>query len=430
MINSKYFFSSLMRNTILLVIFSIVYTTNPEWSISEYGNKSTYLKRPTPQSRKFKLNGEYGLWVQEKDNQIIVHWITQESDSGYLRVYKSDILLYEALTPRASSHRIAIEKNNSNQLVLHYGSLKNEDDQHQTKIYLETSKHNQKATFKNVDSILVIGDVHGEYDNLIELLSNAQVIDENLQWKASRHHLLILGDIFDRGYDVTKTLWFLYKLEKQAAEEGGYVHILLGNHEIMTFVNDLRYLSGKENLVANLHKTEYADMYNVHNSILGKWLASKPGIIKINDILLTHGGVTTDFINYSVEAFNDSLYAYLHEDLFNYLLGDSLSTAKFDSLKFLRRLYFFFSENSVFWHRGYLQADTLKKELSKVLKKFKCKLHVVAHTPVETIQQSYDGKIIAVDLFKPVTEMLLLVRTKSKKYKKFKYKINGSLEPL
>ncbi|MFQ6114167.1 MAG: metallophosphoesterase [bacterium] len=387
------------------------------------------------QTLKLKLNGEYGLWVEERGGRIVINWITQDPDSGFLKVLNNDTQRVYSTTPSSQAHRIAFEKPDAKSLVLQYGGLKNDLDKHATTIYLNRSKPERKYTFNKVDSVYVFGDVHGEYNNLIQILRKVKIIDSNLNWIANRKHLVFLGDIFDRGYDVTKTLWFLYNLEKQAKEHGGYVHILLGNHEIMTFSNDLRYLSAKENLIAKLHSTEYSNMFDIHHSILGEWLASKPGIIKINKILFAHGGVTPYYTNYSIESFNDSLYSYLHDDLFKYLLADSstidsLLLTHADSLQFGRRLHYFFADNSVFWHRGYVVTDTLESDLKKVLKKFKSKLHVVGHTTVNTIQEFYDGKVIAVDLEKPVTEMLLLVRKGSKKYRRYKYDLNGTLESL
>ena len=71
-----------------------------------------------------------------------------------------------------------------------------------------------------------------------------------------------------------------------------------------------------------------------------------------------------------------------------------------DSIRFYRRLAFFYGGNSLFWHRGYVQSDTLQQDLKKILNEFKSNVLVVAHTPVLTISELYEGKIIAVDLSK------------------------------
>ena len=46
--------------------------------------------------------------------------------------------------------------------------------------------------------------------------------------------------------------------------------------------------------------------------------------------------------------------------------------------------------------------------LDGVLDEFGAEIHVVAHTPVPSIESRYDGRLLAVDLERPATEMLLL----------------------
>lgn len=393
-------------------------------------SNSALLKVQKPQSQTFKFNGEYGLWVREYENQVEINWITAEEDSGFLTVFKNGSQFHSFTTDSAKTHRAAFQASKESVYTLHYGSLSDQADRHETIIELNKKDRENKSVFTNIDSIFVLGDIHGRFDILVELLQNARVIDSNLNWIANQKHLVALGDIFDRGPDVTRTVWFLYKLERQAKKQGGRVHIVLGNHEIMTFGNDLRYLSRKEKLIADSYHISYSEMYSPRHSILGKWLAKKPGILKLNKALFAHGGITPEYNAISIQAFNDSLQTFLQEDVFNYLVQDSIPTALVDSLQFYKRLAFFYSSNSVFWHRAYVGTDTLENDLNNVLKHFKSKLHVVAHTPVRSIREFYDGKIVAVDLAEAATEMLLLVRKGKNKFKKFKVMLDGMLFQL
>lgn len=412
-----------------LIGFYFSSTPSSAYFQSSFSN-AKLLKVQKPRSPKFKFNGEYGLWVREYENQIEVNWITSKSDSGFLKVFKNKSQLFSFMTDSARSHRAVFQTDKESIYTLNYGSLSDPADRHETIIEINKNDIRNKNVITKIDSIYVLGDIHGRFDILIELLKNARVIDSNLNWIGNQKHLVALGDIFDRGHDVTRTLWFLYKLERQAKKQGGRVHIVLGNHEIMTFGNDLRYLSGKENSIASIHQTSYSKMYSPHNSILGKWLARKPCIIKINKAIFAHGGLVPEYNVFSIEAINDSLKAFLKEDVFNYLLQDTIPTALVDSLQFYRRLAFFYSDNSVFWHRAYVGTDTLEKDLKKMLKHFKSKLHVVAHTPVRTIQQFYNGKVVAVDLAEAATEMLLLVRKDKNKFRRFKVMLDGRVEQL
>ena len=70
-------------------------------------------------------------------------------------------------------------------------------------------------------------------------------MDSACHWTFGKGHLVICGDLFDRGNDVTAELWLLYKLEEEAKEKGGYVHTILGNHEIMNLSGDFPLCTAK-----------------------------------------------------------------------------------------------------------------------------------------------------------------------------------------
>jgi len=82
----------------------------------------------------------------------------------------------------------------------------------------------KQTRFDSIERFLAISDIHGQYDLFIEILKNHNVIDSSGHWNYGQGHLVIVGDVFDRGDKVTETLWFLYNLEKDAANHGGKVH--------------------------------------------------------------------------------------------------------------------------------------------------------------------------------------------------------------
>src|SRR6185295_18454285 len=107
------------------------------------------------------------------------------------------------------------------------------------------------------DSLYVVGDIHGERQSLLRLLANAGLTDRSGAWIGGRRHVVFVGDFFDRGTEATGVLWLLYRLEHEAAAAGGSADVVLGNHEIMIFTDDLRYVTPKERMVAALHRTTY-----------------------------------------------------------------------------------------------------------------------------------------------------------------------------
>ncbi len=100
--------------------------------------------------------------------------------------------------------------------------------------------------WNGVERIVAIGDVHGAYDNLVDILETTGLVNEKLKWTGGKTHLVQLGDIVDRGPRSRDCMDLLMKLEKQAKKAGGYVHVLIGNHEAMNIVGILDHTPPEE----------------------------------------------------------------------------------------------------------------------------------------------------------------------------------------
>lgn len=94
-----------------------------------------------------------------------------------------------------------------------------------------------------VDRIVAIGDVHGDINAMRSALRNASVIDDKDEWIGGRAVLVQVGDQLDRGSDEREIYNLLFSLQDKAPGDGGAVHILLGNHELMNTRLDFRYVS-------------------------------------------------------------------------------------------------------------------------------------------------------------------------------------------
>src|SRR6266566_4929528 len=97
-----------------------------------------------------------------------------------------------------------------------------------------------------IEHIVAIGDVHGAYDRLTQILRAAGLADDQLHWSGAKTHLVQAGDILDRGPDSRKAEDLLRRLTDEAAAAGGQVHMLLGNHEVMRMLGDMRYTTPGE----------------------------------------------------------------------------------------------------------------------------------------------------------------------------------------
>jgi hypothetical protein len=105
------------------------------------------------------------------------------------------------------------------------------------------------AAFANSASnirIVAVGDVHGAFDAFATILREAQVINEKKQWSGGSTIFVQTGDTLDRGPDSRKVMDLLMALEKEAPKQKGKIVPLLGNHEAMNLIGDLRYVSVEE----------------------------------------------------------------------------------------------------------------------------------------------------------------------------------------
>ena len=93
--------------------------------------------------------------------------------------------------------------------------------------------------------IMAVSDIEGNFNAFSGLLQANKVIDGRFRWTFGNGHLVLLGDFVDRGEQVTQCLWLIYKLEQEAAKQGGRVHYLLGNHEAMNLQGNAGYVAPK-----------------------------------------------------------------------------------------------------------------------------------------------------------------------------------------
>ncbi|MBI4419945.1 MAG: metallophosphoesterase [Gemmatimonadetes bacterium] len=376
-----------------------------------------------------RFHGEFGLVVSDLGDSMAVHWITQEVDSGAFQASVGDRVVYQTRTGESRAHVAVFRRPRGQRLTLDYGGVRNATDRDTTVISLEQPAR-PRDVIRGVDSVYVLSDVHGHFDAFIQLLARAGVIDGGLHWRAGRAHLVLVGDMFDRGSDATRVLWLIYQLEREARDAGGAVHLVLGNHEIMTFVGDRRYLAPKESLIAETYATCYACLYHLRTSLLGRWLATKPGMLQVNDLIFAHGGITPRYAEVGISAFNDALHRYMREPIFTQLLQDSAVVARFGIALYERRFGFFFFPDSPFWFRGYVQSDTLAAQLDSVLSRFRASTHVIGHTPVRTITPRYAGKVVPVNVADFATQLVLFVYPKQGKRRAFRIDVSGYTEEL
>jgi hypothetical protein len=91
--------------------------------------------------------------------------------------------------------------------------------------------------------VVAVGDVHGAYEEFTAVLRNVGLIDRNRSWTGGTATFVQTGDVVDRGMLQRECLDLLIDLQRQAPRDGGAVIALLGNHEVMNLIGDLRYVT-------------------------------------------------------------------------------------------------------------------------------------------------------------------------------------------
>lgn len=242
------------------------------------------------------------------------------------------------------------------------------------------------SEYKSVSKIFAVGDVHGEYDGLLKLLKSNHIIDKNSNWIFGNGHLVFCGDVFDRGNQVTESLWLIYKLEQQAVRQGGMIHYILGNHELMVLGGDLRYLHKKYRYNQSISYLSYSSLFNSH-SLLGGWIRQQNTVVKINDNVFVHGGLAPEILKYDIplDSINSNIRGYLSKGQFSSLTNDLIGS------------------NGPLWYRGYLRgsnhySQAKEENIEQLLEKYDVNRIVFAHTKVEQITPLYNGKLIGIDV--------------------------------
>jgi hypothetical protein len=254
-------------------------------------------------------------------------------------------------------------------------------------------------SFGGVTRIMAISDIHGEFDALADFLKAAGVVDDALHWSWGDGHLVVDGDTFDRGDQVTECLWLFYRLEQEARSVGGRVHVLLGNHETMVLRRDLRYVNSKYlDGIVRRSRIYYDELYGPDME-LGRWLRTRNTVVKVNDVLFVHGGMPPELVaeGTSLTRINEMGRANL--DLRSYEVAFS------DSIK----AFYGHTPSGPYWYRGYHSAQenrypqATEADIDATLAVYGVSAIVVGHTEIDRVESLYGGRVYGIDV--PLNEL-------------------------
>jgi len=230
---------------------------------------------------------------------------------------------------------------------------------------------------------LTISDFDGHIEGLTMILKGEGIIDNNFNWIYGNGHLIITGDLFDRGFHITECMWLLYKLESEAAAQGGKVHLIIGNHEMFNLTDDWRYAETKYFNDAHLMGKRMLELYD-SNTELGRWLRSKNIIEKIGEYAFMHGGLSPPLsvLNLTYDQINE--YGRLEMN------GIACPNNECDIVN---------GSNGIYWYRGMAQNNLTQQQVDDILVNFGVERVIIGHTKDNTIRTFYDDKVIAIDMY-------------------------------
>lgn len=229
---------------------------------------------------------------------------------------------------------------------------------------------------------LSISDFDGHIEAFTMLLKGEGIIDDEFKWIYGNGHLIISGDLFDRGQHVTECMWLLYKLEDEAKAQGGKVHLIIGNHEMFNLEDDWRYVEVKYFNNAHLMGKRMIELYD-NNTELGRWLRSKNIIERIGDYAFMHGGISPEVsaLNLTYDQMNE--YGRLEMN------GDCNNT-DCDIVN---------GSDGVYWYRGMAKEDLTQEQVDTFVTNLGVERLIIGHTKGSTVRSLYNGRVLAIDMY-------------------------------
>jgi len=207
-------------------------------------------------------------------------------------------------------------------------------------------------------SLIAIGDVHGDFNDFVAILQRTGLIDEQHHWAGGKTTLVQTGDLLDRGPKPREVMDLMISLEQEAPKAGGRVVALMGNHEMMNLMGDLRYVTpenyasfsdGESEQRRKTAYQEYAAWRKSHpqllaeleqpvlavteeewmtrhplgfieqrdafgpNGVYGKWLRQRFALAKIGGVIFLHGGISPALVSMKLKL--DEINAHIHGEI-------------------------------------------------------------------------------------------------------------------
>lgn len=219
-----------------------------------------------------------------------------------------------------------------------------------------------------IRSVVSIPDIHGDLGRLQSAFHLANLTDSKHVWRAPAGTVVVqTGDLVDRGDEIKGVVAFLQAMEEQATAAGSVLHRLLGNHEVMNLMGDLRYVTHGDIASFGGHTARAAAF--AQDGPIGAWLLRARICVEVAGTVFVHAGI-------------HPRYASLGCDGINARAADELSRAVprgGERRSFRSRSAMLEDEEGPVWYRGLAQSDDCS-ELQRSLSALRARRMVVGHT--------------------------------------------------
>jgi hypothetical protein len=177
------------------------------------------------------------------------------------------------------------------------------------------------------ERLVAIGDLHGDLEAARRVLRLAGAIDATDAWVGGKLVVVQTGDAVDREDDDRAILDLLERLKREAAQAGGELVAMSGNHEIMNAMFDFRYVTPgafatfadvvpKEGDAKKLGEVEPAARGRAAAFVPGSgayaaMIANRPVIYRAGDTMFVHGGILPKHVTFGLDRINDETRGWL-----------------------------------------------------------------------------------------------------------------------
>ncbi|ORX79174.1 Metallo-dependent phosphatase [Anaeromyces robustus] len=257
-----------------------------------------------------------------------------------------------------------------------------------------------KEKDNELNRLIAVGDIHGDYEHFISILQHANLIDEDNNWIGTDAILVQVGDIVDRGNDTFKIFDTIIKLKEQAKEKGGIIYILIGNHEMIE-------LQGNHYYTTTYDYELFGGLEGFEEAIgpagkYGQFMRQEMNVtMVVDDSLFVHAGIVPEYLTEGVDVINEHAREILldtptiegiHQLYLQNVTHPILTDPLFDLFNRLNPL----------WNREYANdpEEVVCPKVEKALELTNTKRMIIGHTvqPYGKIRTRCNNKIILIDI--------------------------------